>query len=269
MKTIEKRKMLRVRTDGSTSEMVNDEVAVESQISIVINGNNYVTLACTPDKLEDLVMGHLLSEGIIDDPSQITHVQVAEGYRCEVDVVPELDLAKRIERADSQHQMIIKGYKKILSSSVKSESKPVLPVPSSGTTFPISALQKAANSLSRDTVIYRRTGGVHAACIARADGRTVCLAEDIARYNAVDKVIGRSAIQGYSLHDKFLAVTGRVARSIVLKAVRVKIPVIVSISAVMASGVDTAEMTGVTVVGFCREGRMNIYTYPDRIVLSG
>jgi FdhD protein len=268
MKTIEKRKMLRARTDGSSLETMDDEVAVESQITIVINGKSYVTLACTPDKLEDLVMGHLLSEGIIDDPSQIARLQISEGYRCEVDVVRELDLAKRIERADSQHQTTIKGYKTILSST-KLESKPALAVMPSAATFPISSLQKAADSLSRDAVIYHRTGGVHAACIAHAGGETVCLAEDIARYNAVDKVIGKCAIQGCSLHDKFLAVTGRVAGSIVLKAVRAKIPVIVSISAVMASGVDTAEMTGVTVVGFCREGRMNIYTYPDRIVLSG
>jgi FdhD protein len=267
MKTIEKRKMLRARTDGSSLETMDDEVAVESQITIMINGKSYVTLACTPDKLEDLVTGHLLSEGIIDEPSQIARLQISEGYRCEVDVVPELDLAKRIERADSQHQTT-KGYETILSST-KLESKPDLAVMPSATTFPISSLQKATDSLSRDAVIYHRTGGVHAASIACVDGRTVCLAEDIARYNAVDKVIGKCAIQGCSLHDKFLAVTGRVAGSIVLKAVRAKIPVIVSISAVMASGVDTAEMTGVTVVGFCREGRMNIYTYPDRIVLSG
>jgi FdhD protein len=267
MKAIENRKILKVKTDGTPAETVDDAIAVESQLSVVLNGTSYVTLLCTPEKLEDLVLGHLLSEGIINNPSQLNRIQFTQTQRCEVDVTPEPDLQKRIEAVDSRNPAVFKGNRRMLSPSAESGSDLAPLMASSDVTFPLSALQRAIDTLNRDASIYRKTGGVHAACIASKDGETVCLAEDVGRYNAVDKAIGGCARRGCSFQDKFLATTGRITGVMILKVARVNIPVVASISAVISSGVEVAERIGVTTVGFVRRGRMNIYTHPKRICI--
>ena len=93
----------------------------------------------------------------------------------------------------------------------------------------------------------------------------MALAEDVGRHNAVDKVIGAATTKNVELSNLFLALSGRLTGDIVLKAARTKIPIIASLSAAISSGLETANLTKITLIGFVRGQRMNVYTYPERI----
>ena len=120
--------------------------------------------------------------------------------------------------------------------------------------------------LERASALFRETGGVHAAALT--DGRSlVAFAEDIGRHNAVDKVIGRCLRAGVPLGSLAALSTGRVSANVLAKAARVGVPVVASHGAVTSRAIDLALAAGVTVVGFARGQRMNVYTSPWRLGL--
>jgi formate dehydrogenase accessory protein FdhD len=115
---------------------------------------------------------------------------------------------------------------------------------------------------------FRRTGGVHVAALYTADGELVDCAEDVGRHNAVDKVIGSCALRKRDLSKCFLASSGRLTGDIVLKAARMKIPVVSSLAAATDSGIEVAKRAGVTLIGFVRGQRMNVFTFPERVTIE-
>lgn len=269
MSATENRRILRLRPSGEPPQAIDDSVAAESAVHIAINGIHCLTIMCTPEKLEDLVVGHLLSEGIIDRLSQLTDLRIANAYRCEVMLATELDLRERLSRSTPFLRIVTSACGTSVPLAFAKLTDRLVPVEVDlGMTFDASAIQNAASQLNQEALIYRRTGGVHAAAICGRDGTLEHLAEDVGRHNAVDKVIGSCARSEHLFEENFLISTGRITGDIVLKAARMKIPVVASISALLTSGIDVAEMIGVTAIGFVRGRRMNIYAHPERIRLS-
>ena len=114
------------------------------------------------------------------------------------------------------------------------------------------------------STIYLETGGVHSAALS--DGKDLLLfSEDIGRHNAVDKLIGKAFLQGISIENKVLFTSGRVTSEIVTKAGRNRFPILVSRAAASCMAISYAEDMGITLVGFARGDRMNIYTWPNRV----
>jgi FdhD protein len=108
---------------------------------------------------------------------------------------------------------------------------------------------------------------VHAAAVCGGDGTVVAFAEDVGRHNAVDKVVGSAALNGVSLGECFVASTGRLTGDIVLKAARVGIPIVASLAAALDSGIVVAKEADLTLIGFVRGKRMNVYSSVRRVVV--
>ena len=115
--------------------------------------------------------------------------------------------------------------------------------------------------------MFRETGGCHGAAIFDLKGSLITVKEDIGRHNAIDKVIGELILKKDSFNDKILTSTGRLTGDSVLKAVRAQIPIVSSLSAAVESGIILADSYGITLIGFARGKKMNIYTHPRRIKL--
>jgi FdhD protein len=113
---------------------------------------------------------------------------------------------------------------------------------------------------------FSKTGGVHVAALYCADGKLLTYAEDVGRHNAVDKIIGVAAINNTELSKCFIASSGRLTGDIVVKAARMRVPIIASMTAAISSGLEVAQRTGITLVSFVRGNRLNVLTYPERIV---
>jgi formate dehydrogenase accessory protein FdhD len=114
---------------------------------------------------------------------------------------------------------------------------------------------------------FRKTGGVHAAAIYKNDGVLVAFAEDVGRHNAVDKAIGHAALGKADFNMCFLTLSGRLTGDIVRKAASVGIPIVASLAAAIDSGISVAKDADLTLIGFVRGKRMNVYNLPERILL--
>ena len=124
----------------------------------------------------------------------------------------------------------------------------------------------AIKQIYKEMTLYRETGGCHGAAIFNIEGKLLCLKEDIGRHNAIDKVIGDMLLTKKNFKNVFLTSSGRLTGDCVLKAVRAKIPIVVSVSAAIESGIRLAFAYGITLIGFVRGSRMNIYTHAFRVL---
>jgi formate dehydrogenase accessory protein FdhD len=126
---------------------------------------------------------------------------------------------------------------------------------------------ESVNQLNFKAEGYRQTGGLHVAAIYASDGRLVSLAEDVGRHNAVDKVIGMAAVEKVDFSGCFLALSGRISGDVAYKAAKVGLPIVASLSAALSSGITNAQESNLTLVGFVRGKRLNVYTSPERIII--
>ena len=120
----------------------------------------------------------------------------------------------------------------------------------------------SVNQLNFKAEGFRQTGGLHVAAIYKGDGTLVSLAEDVGRHNAVDKVIGMAALKKVDFGECFVTLSGRISGDVAFKAAKVGLPIVASLAAALSSGITTAQESNVTLAGFVRGKRLNIYTSP-------
>jgi FdhD protein len=258
-----KRDALILKISGSSVEGVIDEVASELPVRLILNNQPLVTLLCTPSDLEELAVGFLLSEGLLRERSSIQKLEFIEGdaaIRIELSGLPA-DWESMFEK-----RTISSGCGKgITFTSYRMDTDSKIGVV--GQFVSLKDIRNLLNEFRNISKLYLATGGVHSAALS--DGKALLFfSEDIGRHNAVDKLIGKAFLQSVPVENKVLFTSGRVTSEIVTKAGRNRFPILISRAAPSCMAISYAEDMGITLVGFARGERMNIYTWPNRIRMT-
>jgi len=258
------RKVAITRWREDRAEELEDEVVREVPLTISVNGRELVTLLCSPVGLRELTFGFLLSEGIIsaDEPRPEVEINETGGY---AQVTLARPLAPELGQALSR--LVGSGCAASASFYRAADAEQAQPIQSS-----LKLSRPVLGTLMKDfqerSELYRRTGGVHAAGLATAAGKIISFSEDIGRHNALDRLIGEAYLRGRPLGDLILLSSGRLSSEIVVKAAKARIPVLVSRSAPTDLAVLLARKLAMTLVGFVRGKRFNVYAAAERIDAS-
>jgi FdhD protein len=255
--------IVKVDISAGNAQKTTDCVAEEKPLHIFLNRTRYVTVFCSPSNLKELAVGHVISEGTVKSIEEIEGIDLEEEEGvCRINLKPDVKLGDRLKL--SQH------FSRVIFSACGSKTpyQPTLGLPKIKSDLKVRAeiISNCVNRLNFIAETFRKTGGVHVAAIYRSDGTLVTFAEDVGRHNAVDKVIGSSILKGIDLGNCFLALSGRLTGDIVLKAAKMGLPIVASLAAAINSGIAIGKEAELTLVGFVRGKRMNIYSFPKRIL---
>lgn len=256
----------RIDTSINKTEKRKDFVATEKPLHILINQKKYVSILCSPNNQNELAIGHLLSEGIITNLNEIEEISLKRNEVCRIRLKPEVNIKKRLALMQPVARLVT-------SACGSADYWPIfkladrLKISKTSLEWKINAktLQNSVLQLNKFATTFQKTGAVHIAAIYKNNGKLIAYAEDIGRHNAIDKTIGIAALKKEQFHECFLTSSGRLTGDIVLKAARIRIPIVASMAAAISSGIEIAEYAGITLIGFVRGKRFNIYTFPERI----
>ena len=258
-----KKDVLMLKVAGNKTEGVIDPVASEQPISLVVNGIQIVTLLCTPSELRELAVGFFLSEGILANNASIKKIDVNE--KASTVSVEISDLPADFEKMFETRTLSSGCGKGITFTNYRTDSDQRIPVREN--MLSLDDIKNLLSSFRTISKLYLETGGVHSAALS--DGKEILFfSEDVGRHNAVDKLIGKAFLQSVSVADRILLTSGRVTSEIMTKAGRNRFPILISRAAPSCMAVNYAEDMGITLVGFARGDRMNIYTWPKRIKME-
>lgn len=253
------------RVDGADRHVVTDRVAVEQPLEVRLHGEPFSVIMRTPGEDRALALGFLFSEGVIRSGADVVSVVESDGDRVDVTLSgarsPVLDevLASRRNVATNSSCGLC-GRRTLESLDVPGGPVPV------GWTVPAALVASLPEALASVQRAFAETGGLHAAGLFDLDGGLERSAEDVGRHNAVDKLVGHMVLVGrVPLDRSILAVSGRLSFEIVQKAWLAGVPVVAAVSAPSSLAIDLAERAGMTIAGFVRGGRFNVYTGVERI----
>ena len=238
-----------------------DVVTSDKAVCIFINGEYYRTLVSTPSMIEELVIGHLLSEGIVESNDDLESIEISS-LKAYVELTKEVDIAHlNILKSDLITTACGIPTTQTSEDQLKSMSNP------SDTKVSAEKIWGMIRELNLRSDQYRKTGGTHAAMLYTPEEDTRFFAEDVGRHNAVDKVIGAGFINGIDYSHSVLLSSGRQSSDIVLKAVKSGIPIIASVAGPLESGIRVAKLTETTLICFIRGRRMNVYSGHHRVTI--
>lgn len=244
------------RTDKKLLMEFEDSIAIEKRIRILVNGVEILSLYCTPLMIRELVVGIMMTEGIIKGAWCTERMSIVYGDEVEVDISAEGEVL-------TEGAVITSGCVGGITFPKRMALKKI------NDPFQIKSdrIIELFKTFQNSSELFKLTGCVHSAAIS--DGyNIVCLAEDIGRHNAVDKTIGYMLLENISFEGKIMLASGRLSSEIVSKCAKWGIPIVASRTSPTSLAVEIAEKTGVTLVGFVRAGRMNIYANHERIILN-
>ena len=236
---------------------VSDVVAIEEPLEIRVDGAALAVTMRTPGHDDELALGFLYGEGLIDEPRPAGLTDDLANNIIEVRGPLTRDPGERNFYTTSSCGVCGKGA----LEEVAVHSAPL----GAGPAIARSLAADLPNRLEQPT--FDRTGGVHATGLFDARGALIYTREDVGRHNAMDKVIGRALLDGLvPLGDRVLCVSGRLSFELVQKAAVAGAPILIGVGAPSSLAIELAEDRGVTLCGFARRGGLNVYTRPERIV---
>ncbi|WP_412762220.1 formate dehydrogenase accessory sulfurtransferase FdhD [Priestia megaterium] len=244
-------------------ESVEDKIVTEFPVTLKINEEEFVTMVCSPQYIEDMVIGYLASEGVIRAYTDIKNiwVQEKEGY-----------VHVTIDKLNPYFQNL--QNKRYITSCCGASRQGFVFINDALTAKKMNGISvelsikdcfQLMNKLQQSAATFQETGGVHNAAICDKNGFMLSRM-DIGRHNALDKLYGYCLKHHISIRDKVVVFSGRISSEILLKVAKIGCEVVLSKSAPTELALNLAEELGITTVGFIRNDSLNIYTCPERIL---
>jgi len=247
----------KVYDDGS--DIVQDYVVKEEKIEFYLNGKKFLSVMSIAQYQDAHIIGFLLSEAVISSYDDIKSIKIDED-----------GLKVRVNANISKDGFSNLFKEKTLTSGccigVTGNAEKVFDCSFVNTEYNIKAkdILGYMKEFNTPSILFDNTGCVHKAELVLEDG-TIYIAEDIGRHNAIDKVVGRAFLDKKDIKKSVLYATGRLSMEMVVKCVMHKIPVVVSKAAVTFQGIKSANEHGITLIGFARNSKMNVYTHSGRV----
>ncbi|MEC0372557.1 formate dehydrogenase accessory sulfurtransferase FdhD [Paenibacillus chibensis] len=259
--THEKGNIIRYEQGQITNK--TDLVVAEHPVTIKINGEEFATLVCTPEYIEDMAVGYLASEGVISgiDEIQDLWVQEDEGF-----------VHATVSRWSPLHrQLYSKRYVTSCCGASRqgfvffNDAKTAKRLHDVPVELSFDDAFRLVKEMQANAEIFSQTGGVHNAALCDRSG-IILERMDIGRHNALDKIYGYCLKHSIPMNDKIIVFSGRISSEILLKVAKIGCGVILSKSAPTELALELAESLGITTVGFVRGSSCNVYTHPQRIL---
>lgn len=241
-----------VKVDGDSFVPSTHPVVEEMPLSVTVNGRHALTAMTSPTMLREFVVGFLYTERIVKGLEEIESIRI-EGNAASV-------LTKNPFAILTSHKTVLSGC----GGSTSFLDAGHLPQIRSDLVLSQEVI-RAATKETLDSELHRITGGIHLVGLFDEEGRAIRIAEDIGRHNALDRVVGHGLLESVDFSRTFAVSSGRISSEMVRKCLVANIPVIVSRGATTTTAVEAAEAGGLTIVGFVRSKKMNIYTRWERV----
>lgn len=249
------------------TNVCDDEVVAEIPVALTYNRQSHVVMMVTPSALEDFAVGFSLTEGIIRASSDVTEINILareNGLELAMTVNEECytRLAGQRRNLAGRTGCGLCGAES-LDQAIRNPAAVASLVSVRAT-----ALQSAVSSLDAHQPLQVITGAVHGAAWCNTDGEILVLREDVGRHNALDKLIGHLVRDRFDPAAGFVLISSRASYEMVYKTAAAGIEILVAVSAPTTLAVDFASRSGITLVGFARPGRHNVYTFENRILVG-
>jgi len=266
MKYSNKKKYLNVtritiEKNSIRKQKFEDAVIIEAPLTIFLNEREILTILCTPENLKELAAGYLYTERYITRKKDILSIEINEKTGVvKVQTKNRTDFIENLCRSrfvipDCTNPV---SFTRVSDAIICQKVESKLNVKSSS----LILLMKKFQSMSK---LFRETGGTHSAALCTED-EILFFNEDIGRHNAIDKVIGWCILHDVSMKDKIILTSGRISSAVCLKIIKAGIPLLISRSSPTSESVRLCEKFGITMIGFARGRKMNIYTISERIL---
>jgi len=242
-----------------------DALAIEEPLEIRVAGTSISVTMRTPGDDDALAIGFLFGEGLISGPAQVSSIRLDKNI-----VNVELDNEVAFE-ADRLARNFYTTSSCGVCGKASIEAIEVFPETEIHSNIEVDAaiIHGLPSRLASVQDVFRQTGGLHAAALFDRHGDLIDVKEDVGRPNALDKLVGTRVMAGETpLDDKIVLVSGRASFELVQKAVMAGIPIMAAVGAPSSLAVELAARFGMTLVGFVRDGRFNVYTKPERVNLK-
>ncbi|MFL6562765.1 MAG: formate dehydrogenase accessory sulfurtransferase FdhD [Bacillus sp. (in: firmicutes)] len=254
------------RYEGGAIRKVTDAIVTEYPITIILNEQEFATLVCSPEYIEELVVGFLASEGVISSYKEIKELTIIEATGRAI--VKTHKVNKLNELFHSKRVVTSCCGKSRQSFYFYNDARTAKPLENVDITVSIDQCFHLMRLMQDSSVIFQDTGGVHNAALCDRNGIIVDRT-DIGRHNALDKIYGYCLQNSISLSDKIIVFSGRISSEVLLKVAKIGCGIVLSKSAPTELALRLADELNITTVGFLRNLSLNIYTRPNRIEIPG
>ncbi|WMW24883.1 formate dehydrogenase accessory sulfurtransferase FdhD [Methanolobus sediminis] len=240
-----------IKGDSGSFELEGHSVIEEMPLAVTVNGRHALTAMISPDMLREFVIGFLFTEGIIKDADEIESIRIEDTNAGVLTKSPFKILVSK--------KTVLSGC----GGSMSYLDIGKLPEINSDLTLDSETIRNSVKE-ALDSQLHVLTGGIHVVGLYDPNGK-VCVVEDIGRHNALDKIVGYALENKIDLSRTYIICSGRISSEMVRKCLTANIPVVVSRGATTTLAIDIARSRGLTIVGFVRSKKMNIYSWGKRI----